>query len=43
MSPFSLFVFKGSALEQALTVGQEGDLYEEWLELRNGCLCCSVK
>eukprot|EP00112_Aurelia_sp_Birch-Aquarium-sp1_P009695 Seg2110.3 transcript_id=Seg2110.3/GoldUCD/mRNA.D3Y31 product="COBW domain-containing protein 2" protein_id=Seg2110.3/GoldUCD/D3Y31 len=34
---------EGSALEQALTVGQEGDLYEEWLELRNGCLCCSVK
>ena len=23
--------------------GQEGELFEEWLELRNGCLCCSVK
>lgn len=33
----------GSALEQPLNIGQEGDLYEEWLELRNGCLCCSVK
>ena len=33
----------GSALEQSLSIGQEGDLYEEWLELRNGCLCCSVK
>ena len=20
-----------------------GELFEEWLELRNGCLCCSVK
>ncbi|XP_065069811.1 zinc-regulated GTPase metalloprotein activator 1-like isoform X1 [Rhopilema esculentum] len=34
---------EGSALEQSLTIGKEGDLYEEWLELRNGCLCCSVK
>eukprot|EP00039_Didymoeca_costata_P020209 m.340468 g.340468 ORF g.340468 m.340468 type:complete len:377 (+) comp19321_c0_seq1:128-1258(+) len=33
----------GSALEKSLSVGQEGELYEEWLELRNGCLCCSVK
>ena len=33
----------GSALEKSLCVGQDGDLYEEWLELRNGCLCCSVK
>merc|ERR1712013_710737 len=33
----------GSSLEKSLSVGQDGDLYEEWLELRNGCLCCSVK
>jgi len=26
-----------------MSVGEEGALYEEWLELRNGCLCCSVK
>ncbi len=26
-----------------MTVGQKGVVYEEWLELRNGCLCCSVK
>lgn len=26
-----------------MSVGQEGELFEEWLELRNGCLCCSVK
>lgn len=24
-------------------MSQSGELYEEWLELRNGCLCCSVK
>ena len=33
----------GSAVEKSLAVGQAGELYEEWLELRNGCLCCSVK
>ena len=33
----------GSAVEKSLAVGQSGELYEEWLELRNGCLCCSVK
>lgn len=40
----SIFQFiTGSALEKSLAVGQKGDLFEEWLELRNGCLCCSVK
>ncbi|XP_066567301.1 zinc-regulated GTPase metalloprotein activator 1 [Amia ocellicauda] len=34
---------EGSALEKSLSVSQAGELYEEWLELRNGCLCCSVK
>ncbi|XP_024303421.1 zinc-regulated GTPase metalloprotein activator 1F isoform X19 [Homo sapiens] len=34
---------EGSALEKSLAVSQGGELYEEWLELRNGCLCCSVK
>ncbi|XP_011811852.1 PREDICTED: COBW domain-containing protein 2 isoform X4 [Colobus angolensis palliatus] len=34
---------EGSALEKSLSVSQGGELYEEWLELRNGCLCCSVK
>ncbi|CAM9245615.1 unnamed protein product [Lampetra fluviatilis] len=37
------FTLEGSAMEKALAVGQAGELYEEWLELRNGCLCCSVK
>ena len=29
---------EGSAVEQSMAVGQEGEMYEEWLELRNGCL-----
>jgi len=33
----------GASLEQSLSVGQQGKLTEEWLELRNGCLCCTVK
>ncbi|CAL8125819.1 unnamed protein product [Orchesella dallaii] len=32
-----------SAMEKSLAVGTQGELFEEWLELRNGCLCCSVK
>ncbi|XP_078252209.1 zinc-regulated GTPase metalloprotein activator 1 isoform X1 [Rhinoraja longicauda] len=34
---------EGSAVEKSLAVSHAGELYEEWLELRNGCLCCSVK
>ncbi|XP_054278210.1 zinc-regulated GTPase metalloprotein activator 1-like [Macrosteles quadrilineatus] len=34
---------EGSALEKSVSITQEGELFEEWLELRNGCLCCSVK
>ncbi|XP_071548729.1 zinc-regulated GTPase metalloprotein activator 1-like [Panulirus ornatus] len=34
---------EGSSMEKSLNIGQGGDLFEEWLELRNGCLCCSVK
>ncbi|BET00388.1 Hypothetical protein NTJ_13199 [Nesidiocoris tenuis] len=34
---------EGSTMEKSLSVGHNGKLYEEWLELRNGCLCCSVK
>ncbi|KAG1176207.1 hypothetical protein G6F70_006069 [Rhizopus microsporus] len=32
-----------SDIEKSLSVNQDGNLYEEWLELRNGCLCCSTK
>nr|XP_058133085.1 zinc-regulated GTPase metalloprotein activator 1B-like [Dasypus novemcinctus] len=34
---------EGSAVEKSLAISQDGELYEEWLELGNGCLCCSVK
>nr|XP_027795939.1 COBW domain-containing protein 2 isoform X1 [Marmota flaviventris] len=34
---------EGSAVEKSLAISQGGELYEEWLELGNGCLCCSVK
>ncbi|EEP77556.1 hypothetical protein UREG_02405 [Uncinocarpus reesii 1704] len=30
-------------IEKSLTVNQEGQQVEEWLELPNGCLCCSVR
>merc|ERR1719481_1050691 len=32
-----------SADEKSLAVTDEGETYSEWLELRDGCLCCSVK
>jgi len=32
-----------SADEKSMAVTEEGETYSEWLELRNGCLCCSVK
>ena len=34
---------EGSIDERSVNVGSDGELVEEWLELRNGCLCCSVK
>lgn len=34
---------EGQAVEKSIHVGHDGALFEEWLELRNGCLCCSVK
>lgn len=30
-------------IEKALTVSQNGQQVEEWLELANGCICCSIK
>lgn len=30
-------------IEKALTVNQGGQEVQEWLELGNGCICCSVK
>ncbi|EGD96530.1 CobW domain-containing protein [Trichophyton tonsurans CBS 112818] len=30
-------------IEKSMTVNQEGQQVEEWLELANGCICCSVR
>jgi G3E family GTPase len=30
-------------IEKSLTVSKDGQQVEEWLELANGCICCSVK
>lgn len=32
-----------SDIEKSLTVSQNNTQVEEWLELTNGCICCSVK
>ena len=30
-------------IEKSLTVNKGGEKVEEWLEVGNGCICCSVK
>lgn len=30
-------------IEKSLTVNKDGEKVEEWLEVGNGCICCSVK
>lgn len=30
-------------IEKSLTVNKDGQQVQEWLELANGCICCSVK
>ncbi|KAK4662754.1 hypothetical protein QC763_603540 [Podospora pseudopauciseta] len=30
-------------IEKSLTVNKDGEAVEEWLEVGNGCICCSVK
>lgn len=34
---------EGDAVEQPMSLGVGEEKYEEWLEMTNGCLCCSVK
>ncbi|KAI8996735.1 COBW domain-containing protein 2-like protein [Gaertneriomyces semiglobifer] len=34
---------ESAGIDKSLTLDREGTMAEEWLELRNGCLCCSVK
>ena len=45
---YHLFVTANSAsiaidIEKSLTVNKGGEQVEEWLEVGNGCICCSVK
>jgi CobW/HypB/UreG family nucleotide-binding protein len=35
--------FSAADIEKSLTVNTDGQQVEEWLELANGCICCSVK
>lgn len=30
-------------IEKSLTVNKDGEQVEQWLELANGCLCCTVR
>ncbi|QEU59963.1 hypothetical protein KDRO_C04870 [Kluyveromyces lactis] len=32
-----------SEIEKSITIKNKGEVYEEWLDLGNGCLCCSLK
>ncbi|KAJ3022786.1 COBW domain-containing protein 1 [Thoreauomyces humboldtii] len=34
---------ESSGIDKSLTMNQDGEMAEEWLELENGCLCCSIK
>ncbi|KAL8864198.1 MAG: hypothetical protein Q9174_007435, partial [Haloplaca sp. 1 TL-2023] len=36
-------LFLAADIEKSLTISKEGQQVEEWLELANGCLCCSIK
>ena len=32
-----------SDIERSLSVSKDETLYEEWLDLKNGCMCCTLK
>mmetsp|Transcript_25156 Transcript_25156/g.63271 ORF Transcript_25156/g.63271 Transcript_25156/m.63271 type:complete len:430 (-) Transcript_25156:7-1296(-) len=32
-----------TGIEEAMVIGQDGKSQNEWLELPNGCICCSVR
>lgn len=35
--------FAALDIEKSLTVNKDGESVEEWMEVGNGCICCSVK
>ncbi|KAL6717254.1 hypothetical protein ACLMJK_005169 [Lecanora helva] len=41
--PLTIVTGDATDIEKALTVTQEGQSSQEWLELGNGCICCSIK
>ncbi|KAK5671598.1 hypothetical protein QVD99_001442 [Batrachochytrium dendrobatidis] len=34
---------ESAGIDKSMSVGKDGKIMEEWLELANGCLCCSLK
>ncbi|MCJ1308273.1 hypothetical protein MMC25_001926 [Agyrium rufum] len=36
-------IITAADIEKAMTVNQDGQEVQEWLDLANGCICCSVK
>ncbi|KAI8893299.1 CobW/HypB/UreG, nucleotide-binding domain-containing protein [Globomyces pollinis-pini] len=34
---------ESTGIDKSLSLGKDGKITEEWLELANGCFCCSVK
>ena len=34
---------ESSGIDKSLSLGADGNVKEEWLELSNGCFCCSIK
>ncbi|KAL8645654.1 MAG: hypothetical protein Q9226_007204 [Calogaya cf. arnoldii] len=43
LSKVPLTIVTAADIEKSMTISQEGSQVEEWLELANGCLCCSIK
>ncbi|KAL8904064.1 MAG: hypothetical protein Q9207_003525 [Kuettlingeria erythrocarpa] len=43
ISKVPITIVTATDIEKSLTISQEGQQVEEWLELGNGCLCCSIK
>jgi CCR4-NOT transcription complex subunit 2 len=41
--PCKLMVTIAIDIEKSLTVSKGDEKVEEWLEVGNGCICCSVK
>jgi len=34
---------EGAGIDKSLLIDPNGGIYSEWLELKNGCICCAVK